>query len=266
MRNKDRINFEIKNLRLQVLEMAYRSSEWHLASSFSVAEIIFMLYLLCINTKKSDFILSKGHAAPMLYSVLSHFSHIPHNHLDTFCTNGSSLIAHTTNSIKWIQVATGSLWMGLSVGIWFSIANRASGNNKKTFVLLWDGELNEGSIWEWLLFAGSNNIKDIIAIVDFNKIQASNFCDSIIKTTPMFNAAKSLGWRVLYLDDGHDTDKVASVLKKAIDYSWWPMLIVSNSIKWKGVDFMENNPEWHHKVLSEKEYISAKKQLSYDQD
>lgn len=262
MKNQEKINLEIKSIKLDILKMCYFSWYGHIWSSFSIVDLIFLIYS-SLNHSDFDLILSKWHAAPALYWVLKSFWYIQESQLHSFCSNWSDLFLHTSKNVNWVFLSTWSLWMGISVWIGYTIINNQQNLNKKTFIIVWDWELNEWSNWESLMFIGSKNIQNIVIIVDFNKIQASDYCDNIIKTKPLIQAITDLWFHTIWVK-WHEPPEFSKALDQIISHSC-PTLIVYDSTKWYGVSFMENNPEWHHKKLNESEFYSAMQEL-YDKE
>lgn len=248
-------------LRRRIVTMCYGAKMGHISSALSCVDILYVLYKNFLDKDQNDFILSKGHAAPGLYVILNHFGYISDNDLNKFGTFGSILTSHPTCLIPGIQFASGALGLGLSVGVGMSLANKLKGIvDRKTFVLIGDGELNEGSVWESLIFAGHKKIENLIVILDKNNIQASDYSKNIIKTEPLIKAIKRLGWNMVSVD-GHNPENILVTINSVFD-SKRPTLIVANTIKGKGVSFMENNPLWHHRQPTEDEFKMAIADLS----
>lgn len=243
-----------------ILESCYKSGIGHIASSFSCLDILYVLYKSFLLEKNHDFILSKGHAAPALYAILKHFSLVGEAEYSNFGRFGSRLISHPTCRIPAIQYATGALGLGLSVGIGMSMANILDNRNaRKVFILMGDGELNEGSVWEALTYASSNNLTNLIVLVDSNGLQASDYTKNIIDSGPLEAAIAALGWKTQNVD-GHNITVLEAVLQKAIG-KIGPHIFFCRTVKGKGVSFMENTPEWHHKKLTDNDYRKALKEL-----
>ncbi len=252
---------DLIKLRRRIVTMCYRAKMGHISSALSCVDVLYVLYKNFLNKNHNDFILSKGHAAPGLYVVLNHFKHLKDAELDKFGTLGSALTSHPTCLVPGIQFASGALGLGLSVGVGMSLANKIKGiKNRKTFILIGDGELNEGSVWESLIFAGNNSMKNLIVVLDKNNIQASDYSKNIIKTDPLIKSIKKLGWNTVFTD-GHDTEKILTTINSVFN-SQKPTLIITNTIKGKGVSFMENDPAWHHRNPTEEEFNLAIKELT----
>lgn len=252
---------DLVNLRRKIVTICYRAKMGHISSALSCVDILYVLYKNYLNNSQNDFILSKGHAAPGLYVVLNHFGYLDDDSLNKYGTFGSILTSHPTGLVPGIQFASGALGLGLSVGTGMCLANNLKGNkDRKTFVLIGDGELNEGSVWESFMFAGSKKVKNLIAILDKNNVQASDYSKNIIKTIPLIKSIKKLGWNVAEVDD-HNPEKISNIIDSVFD-SKKPTLIVVNTVKGKGVSFMENNPAWHHRQPTEDEFKKAITELT----
>lgn len=253
---------ELKELRRKIITLCYQAKVGHIASSLSCIDVLYVLYKRFLNKQQNDFILSKGHAAPALYTILNKFGYLNDVDYSKYGTYGSKLTSHPTYLIPGIQYSSGALGLGLSVGIGMGLANKINGqNNRKVFVLMGDGELNEGSVWESFVFAGNKKMNNLIVIIDKNNLQASDFTKNIIKTDPLIRAIKKLGWEIIKVN-GHDINQVYLAIDQAIVHSIKPVAIISQTTKGKGVSFMENNPAWHHRIPSELEYQQAIRELS----
>ena len=251
---------EIKLLRRNLLALCYKGGG-HIGGSLSIIEILYTLYKYYLNNNQNDFILSKGHAAPALYTILNHFKIIDDNEYLTYGTFNTSLIHHPSSTVKGIIFSSGSIGLGLSVGNGMALANsKLLKNERSVFVLLGDGELCEGSILEAFTYGGSKKINNIIALIDKNNFQASDKTNKIVKTDIIIKAIKSLGWKI-FVVDGHSIKQIKESIDKAISVNK-PSLIVLNTVKGKGISFMENKVEWHHKKITEEIYINGYKELS----
>ena len=250
---------ECRKIREKILDLAYKSKESHLWSCFSIVEFMYVIYQY-IKKNDDDFILSKWHAALAYYVILWYFWYISTKTLDSYCKNWSYVSWHPSKEINGISLATGALGIWLSVWIGYAIHNNYFNNHKKTFVLLWDWELNEGSVREGLMYAWAKKIKNLVMIIDNNDLQATTRCDQIIPSKNMFGAISKLWWKVSYVD-GHDTEAIKWLIKKCYKESTWPIAIILKTTKWKGINFMENEIDRHHKSMTDEEYLSAKKNI-----
>ncbi len=257
-----------KEIRRQVLEMVYQSKSGHLGCSLCIIDILLTLYfkILRINPEKTflksrdRFIMSKGHAAAALYAVLAARGFFPKSLLRTYFRDGSKLAGHVTlDSLSGIEATSGSLGHGLSIGIGMSLSLRYENPIPRVYVLIGDGECEEGSIWEGINFAGHHKINNLICILDNNNLQIMGRGSDILNSLPFENKFKGFGWDVKTVD-GHDMYAIHKALKPQIISK--PLVIIANTTKGKGISFMENQVEWHGRAPNEEEYKLALKELS----
>ena len=240
------MNFEQtrKQLIRRVVELSYSSKEGHIPSSLSVLDIIFSLYQSHI-IKDSDhkFVLSKGHASLGLYVVLDHFGLLGTD-LSSLCKFDSMIGGHPSNKIKSVEASTGSLGHGMPIAVGMAMAKKIKKQNGNVFVLIGDGEANEGTIWESALLASHHNLGNLVCFLDHN--HSTDRAIGIGNTVSKFS---SFGWKTLEID-GHNMDEIASVqITEGI-----PTFVLCNTIKGKGIPIMENNPEWHHKAPNQEQF------------
>ena len=254
-------------LRYKAVQMSFHSKAAHLASSLSCIDILAILYekILKINPKKKDykrdrFILSKGHAAGALYATLAHKGFFNKNRLKTYGSKDSLLEEHPNPKLNGIEAPTGSLGHGLPVACGMALSAKILKMNFRTFVLLGDGECNEGTVWESILFASSKKLNNLIAIVDFNGWQGIGRTKSILNLNPFSEKWKSFGWNVKKIN-GHNHRQLYNCLKKR--YSK-PTVIIAKTIKGKGVSFMEDDNNWHYRIPNINEVKKAKKELGIE--
>lgn len=252
---------EIKILRRKIITQCYIAKAGHIASSFSCLEILYTLYKNFLTDRKNDFILSKGHAAPALYSVLNHFGYLRDSDYSLFAKYPGILTTHPTHLIPGVQYSSGALGLGLSVGIGMALAKKVKKTKGKVFVLMGDGELNEGSVWEALMYAGSKKINNLIIIIDNNNLQASDQNDKIIKTKPLLMAIQKLGWGIHWVE-GHNINAINTLIDKTFTNQQKPIAIIAKTTKGKGVSYMENETTWHHRIPNEVEFKQAIAELS----
>ena len=211
---------------------------------------------------RDRFILSKGHACLAYYASLNQLGLISDEILETFEEDESSLLGHPViNQELGIDFSTGSLGMGLSIAIGLSIASEKKKKNFKTFVIIGDGECNEGSVWEAAMAAPNLKVKNLLAIIDRNNFQQTGTNKDIMNIDPIEDKWKAFGWNVETLD-GHDIQALLNYFKK-IDFTK-PNLLIANTIKGKGFSFSEKNNEWHHGVMSKKIFDDALKEIEND--
>ncbi|OGQ46282.1 MAG: transketolase [Deltaproteobacteria bacterium RIFCSPLOWO2_02_FULL_46_8] len=258
-----------QSIRVAVVEMSHRAKAPHLASSLSCIDILTVLYwnILSINPKDPEhserdrFILSKGHAAAALYATLAYRGFFPQEELKNYVRNGSLLPEHPpSEGLAGVEAATGSLGHGLPVGVGMALSSRICKKNYRVFVLLSDGECNEGSVWEAAMFAAGQKLENVTVIVDYNKWQATGRSNDILALHPLAKKWEACGWSVQEID-GHDFDTLTRVLVSLPKETGKPTAIIANTIKGKGVSFMEDNNNWHYKIPSEQEVIQAKREL-----
>lgn len=255
-----------KRIRLNIIEMLYKSQSGHSGPSLSIVEILNYLFFekkIYRNFNKRDnFILSKGHAVPALYSVLHGLDLINKKELLTFREIGTKLQGHPDRTkLKYIELGTGALGQGLSVSIGFALANIIKRSNKKSFCLVGDGEIQEGQIWEAAMYAGTHNLKNLCVILDNNKMQNETHTKKTLDIMPLKEKWRAFKWNVLEIN-GHSFSQISTSFKKFYSEQKKPTIIIANTIKGKGISFMENSPDWHSKILDKKSYILAKKELT----
>jgi len=252
-----------KDLRKDILDISYKSKAHHIGSEFSCIDVLCSLYYNFINynpenykKKSSDtFILSKGHAALALYVILSKNKFFSKKELvNNFLVDGGKLGGHPDRlSMPGIEINSGSLGHCLSVGAGISISAKNSNLNKKVYVLLGDGELNEGMIWEAVLFSAQNNLNNLIAIVDLNNMQGLGNTKNIINLHPLDKKFESFGWKTQKVD-GHNFNQLNQAFKNAKKEGSKPSVIIANTIKGKGVKSMENKLSSHYETLTKERY------------
>ena len=252
-----------KNIRTDILRMSYKAKTAHLASSLSCVEIIATIFDLFLNIKKNyinnenrdRFILSKGHAASTLYSVLYRKKILSKNKLNSFCKSGSLLEEHPSPKIKGIECATGSLGHGMSIGCGMALGYKIKNNNSKVYVVISDGECNEGCVWESALFASAKKLSNLTVIIDYNKWQATERSEKVLSIYPLDKKFFHFGWEVIVLD-GHNIKSLINALRKKTKNNK-PKLILAHTIKGKGVKFMEDDNNWHYKSPNQHELNKA---------
>jgi transketolase len=258
-----------KKLRRHIITMTARAGSGHPGGSLSAADIITALYFKILrhnpeNPQWSDrdrFILSKGHAAPILYAALAETGYFPVAELSTLRRLDSRLQGHTDrNFTPGVEMSSGSLGMGLSFAIGVALAARLDSKNYRTFVLLSDGECEEGQTWEAALSAAHFKLDNITAIVDYNGIQLSGRIGDIMNLEPFIQKWQAFGWHTIDID-GHDLDKILSACREAEKMKGNPTVIIARTIKGKGVSFMENNGAFHGKAPTLEEAERALKEL-----
>jgi len=243
------VNKILKNIRINILEHSYKAKSSHIGSCLSIVEILYVLYFNIL--KKTDrFILSKGHAALALYCVLFQKKFISSKILKSFGSNKTELMNHVSHKVKGVEFSTGSLGHGLPVAVGKALKFKSNKQSNKVFVLLSDGEINEGTTWESLLFASHHCLDNLTVIIDYNKIQSMDFVKNVINVEPLTNKFMSFGCNVFQVN-GHNIFELTKIIKKKNKNK--PKIIIANTVKGKGVSFMENNNLWHYKNPNLKE-------------
>lgn len=249
-------------MRRQMFLTAYCGGTAHLASAFSAAELFYVLYekgVLRISPEdpkspdRDRLILSKGHASLALYVSLANKGFIEKEELKTFVQPGSRLGGEPCpTGVPGVEAATGSLGHGLSMGLGVALAGKLDGKDYKTYVVLGDGECQEGTIWEAVMAAHRYHLGNLVAILDCNKIQKMGLISETMQITEWRKKWEAFGWQVDEIMDGHDIEEIEAVLTKETD-SDKPRLIIAHTVKGKGISIMENNPNWHFKMPNRRE-------------
>ena len=264
-------NLDLKNtstqIRKNILHMMTGSESSHIGAALSAVEIITILYfkILNINPKKplledrDKFILSKAHSSPAVYAALAEKGFFPKKYLETFYRDGGILPGHIDkNAAPGIEYSLGSLGHGLAVGIGMAISNKKDENFGRIFVLLGDGECDEGSVWEGAMLASHLKLDNLTAIIDYNKIQSFGRTDEVINLEPFAKKWQSFGWNVFEIN-GHDFEDLYNALTSPHNGS--PKMIIAHTIKGKGISFMEDKLEWHYKCPDEDQLKHAIEEL-----
>lgn len=239
-------------IRRHGVEMTHISGGSHIGAVLSVADILAVLYadIMKYNPEnpKEDgrdrFILSKGHAGAAIYAALAECGFFPVEELKTHYADGSRLSGHVSHHVPGVDFSTGSLGHGLSVAAGMALAAKQDKKQHKTYVILGDGECDEGSVWEAALFANHYKLGNLVAIVDHNHMQSLDFCEKTIELEDFASKWKAFGWNVIELD-GHDHDALREALSNKEAEK--PTVIIADTVKGKGVSFMENNILWHYR-------------------
>lgn len=261
---------EIANrLRVHVVEMTTAAGSGHPGGSLSAADLMAVLYFRNLRHDPSNpswedrdrFVLSKGHVAPVLYAVLAESGYFPVEDLLTLRKLGSKLQGHPVRGkVPGVEMSTGSLGQGLSMSCGIALAGRMDGKDYKTYCLLGDGELQSGQNWEAAMFASHYGLSNLIAIVDRNRLQITGNTEETVSLEPLPEKWKAFGWNVIIIN-GHNIRQIMEALDKAADSKRKPTVIIMNTIKGKGVSFMENNVGFHGKACNHDEYEQAMSEL-----
>lgn len=255
-----------KNVRRNIVKMVHAAKSGHPGGSLSGADILTVLYEKCLNIPldmnetRDRFILSKGHASPLLYSILAQHGMFPQEDLMTFRKIGSKLQGHPSHGyVPGVEASTGSLGQGLSLGCGIALGLKMDKNPANVVVYLGDGELQEGSNWEAFMQAAHRKLDNLIAIVDRNKLQIDGCTEEVMSVGDVAAKIKAFGWEVVEID-GHDLNQIYEAVETG-KKSDKPFAIVANTIKGKGVSFMENNAGWHGKAPNDEQLAQALKEL-----
>lgn len=250
--------------RLLDLGLKAGSNGSHLGGALSLVEILTVLYSrIDLNLKdesRDRVILSKGHGAMALYCILERYGILSPEDLDTFETNGTKYFAHVSRDIdKLIEFSGGSLGLGVPYGVGVAMANKIKGLNNHIYIIIGDGECNEGIVWEALMTAKNQHLNNITFIVDCNGLQADGRTEEVLDMSPMIEKFVAFGMNATSIDGHSPKEIVAALDDKPSDKC---KVIVAKTIKGKGVSFMENVASWHHGVLNQKKYDSAKEEIN----
>jgi len=255
-------------IRAHVLRMTNKARSSHVGSSLSMADLLAVLYtsVLRVDAAKPNwperdrFILSKGHGCAGVYAVLAERGFFPLEWLDTYYQDGSHLAGHITHSVPGAEASTGSLGHGLSIGCGMALAGKRENRPYRVFVLLSDGECDEGSTWEAALFASHHRLNNLTAIVDYNKLQAFGTVKEVLDLEPMVEKWQSFGWAVREID-GHNFEQIEDALFGVPFEPEQPSCIIAHTVKGKGVSFMENQLIWHYWSPDEEQLRQALTEL-----
>lgn len=271
-------NDEIKELealslenRQNIVNMVYEAQSGHIGGSLSACDIMTVLFHKCMKhslkgkfskdyDSRDRFVLSKGHVSPIYYSVLAQLGFFPKKELKTFRKLGTRLQGHPSLKTPGVEIATGSLGQGLSIACGIAMALKVDKNPANVFVLMGDGEMQEGNIWEALMQAPHRNLDNLVAIVDRNRLQIDGCTENIKSLDNLPAKLRAFNWNVIEID-GHNYQEIYDAIEngKKADK---PTIIVANTIKGKGVSFMENNAGWHGKAPNKEDYEKAMLELA----
>lgn len=264
----DLIEFSRK-IRIEALKMVHRARASHIGGALSMADILAALYGRQLKVDplrpqwedRDRFILSKGHSVVSLYATLALRGFFPLEQLDTYGCDGSPLMSHVSHKVPGVDFSTGSLGHGLPFGLGRALAAKRSQRAWRTFVMLSDGELDEGSNWEAILLAPQLRLDNLIAIVDYNKIQSLGPVSEVINLDSLVDKFRAFRWAVQEID-GHDHAQILRTLETLPFESGKPSCVIAHTIKGKGVDFMENQLRWHYSSPNNEQLDLALNQLN----
>lgn len=265
---------DLLEIRKKIFLTAYSASIAHIASAFSIVEILYALYVKKVlkydaknpNWEERDlFILSKGHGSLALYTMLCESGFFDENILKTFSKPGSYLGGEpTVPNIPGVEASTGSLGHGLSIGAGMALSKKMDNKTNKVYVLLGDGECEEGTIWEAIMFASAYKLNNLVAIIDNNKLQKMDTVENIMGIKSWKQAFQAFNWEVKEVD-GHNVTDIVNVLEES-NSNDKPTVIIANTVKGKGVSIVENNPKWHWKLPNKKELKVFMKELNISEE
>ena len=261
----EKLNGVSKRIRQYIIKMLYKAGSGHPGGSLSSVEILVSLYFYKMrydskNPKWPDrdrFVLSKGHGVPALYAVLAEAGFFPASELDTLRKLGSRLQGHASVYTPGIEASTGSLGTGISIANGMALAAKLDKKDYNVYVLLGDGELQEGSIWEAAMSTVHYGLRNVTAIVDRNRVQQTGMTEGIMKMEPLEDKWRGFGWNAIRVN-GHDISEIIRALDAESDR---PKVIIADTVKGKGVSFMENRHEWHGMAPNEEQFRKAMEEL-----
>ncbi|WP_234496563.1 transketolase [Vibrio maritimus] len=263
--------YQLSNdIRIDILDMVYHAQSGHIGGSFSAAEIVTTLYFSEMNnldpsnpkqSNRDRFVLSKGHACPVWYACLSRLGYFEKSHLKTLRQINSILQGHPDmKSTPGIDTTTGSLGHGCAAATGMALEGQLANDGRRVYSLLGDGELNEGVVWETAMAAAKYKLDNLVFFVDKNNLQMDGTSDQIMPLLSIEDKFASFGWNVVTID-GHNIEQILDALQAARDFKGKPTCIVANTVKGKGVSFMEDVRNWHGKAPSDDEFHAARAEL-----
>lgn len=255
-------------IRAESLQMVASAKASHIGGALSMADLLAVLYNDILNirpdqpdwSERDRFILSKGHSCTSLYATLALKGFFPAHELNSYGKDGSRLMSHISHKVPGVEFSTGSLGHGLPFGCGKALAAKRRGRNWRTFVMLSDGELDEGSNWEAILFAPQHRLDNLIAIVDYNKIQSLGAVSEVLELDPLAEKFRAFRWSVREID-GHDHAGIRDTLAAAPFEQGKPSCVIAHTVKGKGVDFMENKLKWHYSSPTAEQLEAALAQI-----
>jgi transketolase len=268
--DRERVPAFARSIRVQSLRMIHRAKSSHIGSALSMADLLAVLYsrILRVDPSRLDwperdrFILSKGHACVALYIALAERGFFPGAWLEDFYQNGSHLAGHVTHvGVPGVEVSTGSLGHGLSIACGMAVVGKRDGRPHRVFTLLSDGECDEGSTWEAALFAPHHHLDNLVAIIDYNKIQSLGPVHEVLDLEPFAAKWRAFGWAVCEID-GHHLDQIEHALSIIPAQPGKPTCVIAHTVKGKGVSFMEGKILWHYRSPDADEMDRAMTELA----
>jgi transketolase len=258
-------------LRRDIIEMAHNSSAGHVGGDLSVIDILAVLYFDVMNVSpervrdpdRDRFLLSKGHCAGALYCALGEKGFFDKQEaLLTFGTFGTRFIGHPNTDVPGVEINSGSLGHGISVGVGMALAAKMDGRTYRTYVVLGDGEMAEGSNYEGMMAAGHYRLDNLCATVDCNRLQISGQTKNVMDSGSLADKFRDFGWNVIEVENGNNCSQLSKAYRRAGDCKGKPSAVIAYTLKGKGVSFMENQVSWHHGVMNDEQYRQAVRELS----
>lgn len=266
----DALTRKAYELRRDIIEEVYRSKAGHVGGDLSVIDIMTTLYFGVMNVgpdnwsdgNRDRFLLSKGHCVDALYIVLGEKGFFDkQDAINTFSTYGSKYIGHPNTEIPGIEINSGSLGHGLALGVGMALAAKMDNRSYRTYVVLGDGEMAEGSNYESMMAAGHYKLDNLCATVDVNGLQISGTTEQVMNSGDIGGKFREFGWNVIEVSDGNDCGQLAAAYEKAAACRGMPSAVIAHTVKGKGVSFMEHQAGWHHGVMTEEQYHRAVKDI-----
>jgi transketolase len=257
-----------RNIRIDALKMVAKAKASHIGSALSISDIVAVLYADILRYQpdqpkwqdRDRFLLSKGHACVAVYAALAHCGFIPHEQLETYGDDHSLLMQHISHKVPGAEFSTGALGHALSFGVGKALAAQRRRAQWRTFVLLSDGEMGEGSNWEAIMFAAHHKLDGLTAIIDYNKLQSLGSVESTLALEPLADKMRAFGWAVLEVD-GHNHTELSATLACTDWQGGKPGMIIAHTTKGKGVSFMENQVLWHYRNPNDEQLAIALAEL-----
>mgnify|MGYP000881575109 CR=1 FL=1 len=259
---------EAAKARLLAVQMVYDAASGHPGGSLSCLDVLTTLYCDVMNIdpqnpkdpNRDRFVMSKGHCSPALYSVLALRGFFPVEELKQFRSIDGNMSGHVEMSVAGVDMSTGSLGQGISVAVGMALAGKIQNKNYRVYAILGDGEINEGQVWEAMMSAAKYKLDNLCACVDVNGLQIDGKISDVMPTEPLDKKFEAFGWNVIKID-GHDFNEIEKAYKKAMTVKDRPTMILAQTIKGKGVSFMENEAGWHGKAPNAEQFEQAKAEL-----
>ena len=265
---KKKLEIQACKVRLGIIEGVYNAKSGHPGGSLSIADTLTYLYFAKMNVypdkpdepARDRFVLSKGHTAPALYSVLANRGFFSTDELKSLRHIGAMLQGHPCITIPGVDMSSGSLGQGISVACGMALSAKISNDTYKVYTILGDGEIQEGQVWEAAMFAAHYKLDNLVAVVDNNGLQIDGNIKDVMSPYPIVDKFKAFGWHVIEMD-AHDFDSIEKAFDEAEKIAGQPVAIIQKSVKGKGVSFMENNVSWHGSAPNQEQYEQAKSEL-----